>query len=126
VQPVGTACRCPDGGDGGTPGLAFTHEELDASAMLSAIASFTPYSDYNQSPRNMYQCQMGKQTMGTPSTVRASDIAQRACLLPLMSLLPAPERWAVISKLVVDACTSWADMLLVVKLTTTLDVCPLR
>jgi DNA-directed RNA polymerase I subunit RPA2 len=34
--------------------------------MLSAIASCTPWSDYNQSPRNMYQCQMGKQTMGMP------------------------------------------------------------
>jgi len=29
----------------------------------------TPYSDFNQSPRNMYQCQMGKQTMGTPAQV---------------------------------------------------------
>lgn len=28
----------------------------------------TPFSDYNQSPRNMYQCQMSKQTMGTPGT----------------------------------------------------------
>jgi DNA-directed RNA polymerase I subunit RPA2 len=35
--------------------------------MLSVVASLTPYSDYNQSPRNMYQCQMGKQTMGTPA-----------------------------------------------------------
>jgi DNA-directed RNA polymerase beta subunit len=35
--------------------------------MLSVVASMTPYSDYNQSPRNMYQCQMGKQTMGTPA-----------------------------------------------------------
>jgi hypothetical protein len=34
--------------------------------MLSVVASLTPYSDYNQSPRNMYQCQMAKQTMGTP------------------------------------------------------------
>lgn len=34
--------------------------------MLSVVASLTPFSDYNQSPRNMYQCQMGKQTMGTP------------------------------------------------------------
>jgi DNA-directed RNA polymerase I subunit RPA2 len=34
--------------------------------MLSQIAALTPYSDYNQSPRNMYQCQMGKQTMSTP------------------------------------------------------------
>lgn len=38
-----------------------------AGHMLSVIASLTPYSDYNQSPRNMYQCQMGKQTMGTPA-----------------------------------------------------------
>mmetsp|Transcript_1936 Transcript_1936/g.3081 ORF Transcript_1936/g.3081 Transcript_1936/m.3081 type:complete len:579 (+) Transcript_1936:132-1868(+) len=43
-----------------------THVELDPAAMLSHIAALTPYSDYNQSPRNMYQCQMGKQTMGTP------------------------------------------------------------
>ena len=43
-----------------------THQELDATNMLSLIASLTPFSDYNQSPRNMYQCQMGKQTMGTP------------------------------------------------------------
>lgn len=34
--------------------------------MLSEVASLTPFSDLNQSPRNMYQCQMGKQTMGTP------------------------------------------------------------
>ncbi|KAI6658654.1 DNA-directed RNA polymerase I subunit RPA2 [Oopsacas minuta] len=34
--------------------------------MLSVLATFTPFSDHNQSPRNMYQCQMSKQTMGTP------------------------------------------------------------
>jgi DNA-directed RNA polymerase I subunit RPA2 len=34
--------------------------------MLSIIASTVPFADYNQSPRNMYQCQMAKQTMGTP------------------------------------------------------------
>lgn len=39
--------------------------------MLSVVASLTPYSDYNQSPRNMYQCQMGKQTMGTPAQALA-------------------------------------------------------
>ena len=43
-----------------------THCELSPTAMLSQIAAMTPYSDYNQSPRNMYQCQMGKQTMGSP------------------------------------------------------------
>lgn len=59
--------HCPDGGAGGTPGVSFTHGELSPGHMLSVIASLTPYSDYNQSPRNMYQCQMGKQTMGTPA-----------------------------------------------------------
>ncbi|XP_070550165.1 DNA-directed RNA polymerase I subunit RPA2-like [Ptychodera flava] len=43
-----------------------THMELNENSLLSAVASLTPFSDFNQSPRNMYQCQMGKQTMGTP------------------------------------------------------------
>jgi DNA-directed RNA polymerase I subunit RPA2 len=43
-----------------------THQELDPNNMLSLIASLTPFSEYNQSCRIMYQCQMGKQTMGTP------------------------------------------------------------
>jgi len=43
-----------------------THQEIDPYNLLSLVASLTPYSDYNQSPRNMYQCQMAKQTMGTP------------------------------------------------------------
>ncbi|XP_023247009.1 DNA-directed RNA polymerase I subunit RPA2 isoform X3 [Copidosoma floridanum] len=43
-----------------------THQELSKTAFLSNLASLTPLSDYNQSPRNMYQCQMVKQTMGTP------------------------------------------------------------
>ena len=46
-----------------------THIEYSPTNMLSVLANLTPFSDYNQSPRNMYQCQMGKQTMGTPSTV---------------------------------------------------------
>ena len=43
-----------------------THMELTKHGFLSVVASFTPFSDFNQSPRNMYQCQMGKQTMGVP------------------------------------------------------------
>ncbi|KAK2964272.1 putative DNA-directed RNA polymerase I subunit RPA2 [Blattamonas nauphoetae] len=42
-------------------------EELSPTSMLSVVASLTPFSDYNQSPRNLYQCQMGKQTMGIPT-----------------------------------------------------------
>ncbi|XP_058021089.1 DNA-directed RNA polymerase I subunit RPA2 [Ahaetulla prasina] len=47
------------------PGLT-THQELFPYSMLSVVACFIPFSDHNQSPRNMYQCQMGKQTMGFP------------------------------------------------------------
>ena len=35
-----------------------THCEYSPTAMLSIIASLTPFSDFNQSPRNMYQCQV--------------------------------------------------------------------
>ena len=40
--------------------------EFTPTNMLSVVANTTPFCDFNQSPRNMYQCQMGKQTMGTP------------------------------------------------------------
>lgn len=47
------------------PGIT-THQEIREISILSILANMIPYSDFNQSPRNMYQCQMGKQTMGTP------------------------------------------------------------
>lgn len=43
-----------------------THMECDPTNMFSNVAALTPFSDFNQSPRNVYQCQMGKQTMGFP------------------------------------------------------------
>nr|XP_033792439.1 DNA-directed RNA polymerase I subunit RPA2 [Geotrypetes seraphini] len=47
------------------PGMT-THQELFPHSMMSVVANFIPFSDHNQSPRNMYQCQMSKQTMGFP------------------------------------------------------------
>jgi DNA-directed RNA polymerase I subunit RPA2 len=47
---------------------ATTHMEQSPGNILSVVAHLTPFSDLNQSPRNMYQCQMAKQTMGTPLT----------------------------------------------------------
>lgn len=40
-----------------------THQEVKPTHILSVVANLTPFSDFNQSPRNMYQCQMGKQSM---------------------------------------------------------------
>ena len=57
-----------------------THVEFDPTNILSILANLTPFSDFNQSPRNMYQCQMAKQTMGTPGTAlryRADNKAYR-------------------------------------------------
>lgn len=45
-----------------------THLEIDPTNILSILANMTPFSDFNQSPRNMYQCQMAKQSMGTSGT----------------------------------------------------------
>jgi DNA-directed RNA polymerase I subunit RPA2 len=58
--------------------------------MLSVVASLTPFSDFNQSPRNMYQCQMGKQTMGTPALVRAPAAPGR----PLRASMPERPAYA--------------------------------
>ena len=42
------------------------HQEIDNVRILSLVAGLTPFCEYNQSPRNLYQCQMGKQTMSIP------------------------------------------------------------
>jgi len=62
-----------------------THQELDPTNMLSLIASLTPFSDYNQSPRNMYQCQMGKQTMGRFNLRLSRFHIASICLIQLKS-----------------------------------------
>ncbi|VDM31556.1 unnamed protein product [Hydatigera taeniaeformis] len=43
------------------------HFEVSPESIFSFVAGLTPYPDFNQSPRNMYQCQMAKQTMGHSS-----------------------------------------------------------
>lgn len=56
---VSMEIRCPDGGDGGRKEkFPATHEEIHPTGMLSVVANLTPWSDHNQSPRNMYQCQV--------------------------------------------------------------------
>ncbi|KAK7891116.1 hypothetical protein WMY93_023079 [Mugilogobius chulae] len=69
-----------------------THLEIEPFTLLGVCAGLIPYPHHNQSPRNTYQCAMGKQAMGT------IGYNQRNRIDTLMYLLAYPMRPMVKTK----------------------------
>ncbi|KAK3387143.1 hypothetical protein B0H63DRAFT_500607 [Podospora didyma] len=69
-----------------------THLEIEPFTILGAVAGLIPFPHHNQSPRNTYQCAMGKQAIGAIAYNQLNRIDT------LLYTLVYPQRPMVITK----------------------------
>lgn len=71
-----------------------THLEIASFTILGAVAGLIPFPHHNQSPRNTYQCAMGKQSIGSIA------LNQLERLDSLLYLMIYPQRPLVKTKII--------------------------
>ncbi|KAH5062399.1 DNA-directed RNA polymerase subunit beta [Parastagonospora nodorum] len=70
-----------------------THVEYDPTNIFSIVANMTPFSDFNQSPRNMYQCLSADHEVLTSTGWKALPAIKDADQVMTLDLQTGTQQW---------------------------------